>query len=98
MQKKYIILGLIVIVIVIVGVIFITNNNKNSKQENTNQQSITLVNPNVGSVAGVNLDELANEANQSASLSSQDELNDANIISSNSRTANSLTDSVNLNQ
>ncbi len=63
--------------------------------DNNQSQAAPTITTNVGSVAGIDLSELATEANQSASLSSQDGSNDAKTISNDGQAINSTTDSVN---
>ncbi len=56
--------------------------------------NITPVTTTVSSVAGVDLSEFSNEANQSAAINSQDGSSDAQAISSDGTNINSSTDSV----
>ncbi len=96
MQTKniYIGFGLVAILAILIAAILAIspkiNPQKNAVISSSNRQQKILVNPNVGSVAGVDLSELANEANQSASLSAQDSSNDLKNVSSNSQDINSL--------
>ncbi len=55
---------------------------------------ISQVDTNTGSVAGVGLSEFSNQANDSASLSTQDGSSDAQAMSNDGAAINSATDSV----
>ena len=104
MKSKYLI-SIIVIALIAISVFFALKYSSNkqpavtpeSNNQNVNppqQPSITPINTNVGSVAGVDLRALGVEANESGLNSLQDGASDATSLSSGA-TFNSAIDSVN---
>lgn len=59
------------------------------------KQGVTPIDTKVGTVAGVDLNGLASDANRSASISAQDGVADASAISADSQAVGSITDSIN---
>ncbi len=108
MKTPYLVIGIAALAIMIGGGYYLTRPHMNapvssqmpqanmptpSSAPTQGQAGVTPINTNIGSVSGINLSSLGTEANQSASLSSQDGSQDAKTMSGDGQAITSSTDS-----